>query len=94
MNTVENSLTNITDFLKAISDKNRLSILKYLAGGEKCVCEIWEDIDLPQNLVSHHLKVLKKLDLITSKKRGLKVIYRLNKIRIKKYLKTLYIFLI
>lgn len=51
-------LSKQVDFLKALSDENRLHILCFLRKGEKCVCEIVGFLDLPQNLVSHHLKVL------------------------------------
>jgi DNA-binding transcriptional ArsR family regulator len=40
-------------------------------------------------LVSHHLKVLKDLNLVSSKKTGLKVFYKLNQKVVKKYLKSL-----
>jgi len=75
--------------LKKISEPNRLKILCILKDGEKCVCDIWQCLKLPQNLVSHHLKVLKDLNLISSKKVGLKVSYQLNQKVIKKYLKEL-----
>lgn len=77
------------NFLKAVSEKNRLKILCLLKNGEKCVCDIWQHLKLPQNLTSHHLKELKKINLISSKKIGLKIIYRLNEKTIEKYLKML-----
>jgi ArsR family transcriptional regulator len=79
----------VVDFLKVISEENRLKILCFLQKQEKCVCEIWQCLKLPQNLVSHHLKVLKDLGLISSKKVGLKVFYKLNKKVVKKYIKLL-----
>jgi ArsR family transcriptional regulator len=75
--------------LKKISEPNRLKILCILKEGEKCVCDIWQCLKLPQNLVSHHLKVLKDFGLISSKKVGLKVFYKLNKKVVKKHLKRL-----
>lgn len=84
----------VVDFLKAVSEKNRLKILCLLKECEKCVCEIWQCLNLPQNLISHHLKVLKNFNLISSKKVGLKVFYRLNKKAVEKYLKLLNKFLI
>ncbi|MCX6737477.1 MAG: metalloregulator ArsR/SmtB family transcription factor, partial [Candidatus Parcubacteria bacterium] len=48
--------------LKAVADENRLQILQMLQSGEKCVCEIWKHLGLSQNLISHHLKVLKDLN--------------------------------
>jgi ArsR family transcriptional regulator len=80
---------NLVKVLKKISEPNRLKILCILKEGEKCVCDIWQCLKLPQNLVSHHLKVLKDLNLISSKKVGLKVFYKLNQKVVKKYLKEL-----
>jgi len=75
---------NLACILKKISEPNRLKILCLLKDGEKCVCDIWQCLKLPQNLVSHHLKVLKNLGLITSRKEGLKVFYKLNQKVVKK----------
>lgn len=81
------------NFLKIISEENRLKIVCILYYGEKCVCEIWQYLKLPQNLVSHHLKILKDFGLISSKKEGLKVFYKLNKKVVKKYIKLINKFL-
>jgi DNA-binding transcriptional ArsR family regulator len=67
------------DLLKVISEENRLKILCTLKTGERCVCDIWQDLDIPQNLASHHLKVLKDAGLIGWRKDGLKMIYSINK---------------
>lgn len=77
------------NFLKVISEANRLKILCILQEQELCVCDIWLHLQLPQNLVSHHLKVLKDLKLVKSKKEGTKVIYSLNKKEIQKYYSNL-----
>ena len=79
----------VVNFLKIITEENRLKILCILRKQEMCVCEIWQHLDLPQNLVSHHLKVLKDFELISAKKQGLKVFYKLNHQTVKKYLKLL-----
>jgi ArsR family transcriptional regulator len=83
------NLKEIINFLKIISEENRFKIVCILCFGEKCVCDIWQCLKLPQNLVSHHLKILKDFDLVSSKKEGLKIFYRLNKKAVKKYLKLL-----
>lgn len=86
-------LAKVVEFLKIIAEENRLKILCVLCEGEKCVCEIWQNLELPQNLTSHHLKVLKDFNLISSRKEGLNIFYRINKKVIKKYLSLLSNFL-
>ena len=78
-------LSQTVGFLKIIAEENRLKILCLLRDGEHCVCNIWPNLDLAQNLVSHHLKVLKDFKLIESRKEGLKVFYSINKKEINKY---------
>jgi ArsR family transcriptional regulator len=82
-------LTEVVSFLKAISEENRLKILCVLKKGELCVCEIWQYLDLPQNLVSHHLKVLKDFNIVESRRESTKIIYSLNPKIAKKYIKLL-----
>ena len=84
----------VIKFLKIINEPNRLKILCFLRHGEQCVCEIWKNLDLPQNLTSHHLKTLKDFDLIESRQEGRKIIYWSNKEAIKKYASLLNNFLI
>jgi len=88
-NKSEANIKQAAEFLKIISETNRLKIICVLRDGEKCVCEIWQFLNLPQNLVSHHLKALKKFGLIQSKKEGTKVIYSLKSKNIKKYISLL-----
>lgn len=63
---------------KALGDPTRLRILAVLADGTHCVCEIQEVVDVPGNLLSHHLKVLREAGLIEGAKRGRWIDYTLN----------------
>ena len=63
--------------MKALSDPNRVKILKMLAKKELCVCEITAVLGLAQPTVSKHLKVLEDAGLVQSSKDGLWVNYRL-----------------
>jgi len=65
-------------FLKAVSDENRLKIICFLKNSEKCVCEIVDFLELQQNLVSHHLKILRNQNILKTRKDGLKVFYSIN----------------
>ena len=62
---------------KAISDPTRVRILKLLEGGELCVCEIMEVLDLVQSTASKHLNILKIAGLVESRKNGTWSYYRL-----------------
>ncbi len=68
----------LADFLRIISEENRLKIICFLQSGEQCVCKIWQFLELPQNLISHHLKVLGDFGLLKYRKDGLKVYYSIN----------------
>ncbi|MCB0153764.1 MAG: winged helix-turn-helix transcriptional regulator [Anaerolineae bacterium] len=53
---------------KALADPNRLRILDVLLQGVSCNGELNDTLGLPPNLLSHHLGVLKKAGLITSRR--------------------------
>ena len=63
---------------KALSDPNRIRIVKMLEAGELCVCEVREVLDLSNSTVSKHLSILRDADLILDAKDGKWVNYRLN----------------
>lgn len=64
--------------MKALSDPNRIKILKMLQRRVMCVCEIQEALRLAQSTASKHLKILEEAGLITYIKEGLWVNYRLS----------------
>ena len=76
---------DLRDFLKVISDTNRLRILCLLTAKEFCVCEIFKALELPQNLVSHHLSKLREISLVEERKEGTYIIYSINQKVLKKY---------
>lgn len=63
--------------MKALSDPNRVKIVKMLQRRVLCVCEIKEALGLAQSSASKHLKVLEEAGVITFAKEGLWVNYRL-----------------
>ena len=64
--------------MKALSDPNRVRIVKILEEGELCVCEIRELLGLAQSTVSKHLKILEDAGLVVSQKDGSWINYRLS----------------
>ena len=69
---------SLSALLKLVSEESRLKILCILRQDEHCVCEIMEHVDLSQSLISHHLKDLKKAEIVSDKKKGLRVYYSLT----------------
>jgi len=71
----------VRDFIKvmkALSDPNRVKMVKLLGHRVMCVCEIQAILALAQSTASKHLKILEDADLITFSKEGLWVNYRLS----------------
>lgn len=54
--------------LRALADPNRLRIFDFLMQGDSCNCELNENLGLPANLLSHHLRVLREAGLIHSRR--------------------------
>lgn len=63
---------------KALANPVRLEILDFLAGGEKCVCEIAEALGFEQPHISKSLQKLKEAGLIAQRKEGQNVYYSLQ----------------
>ncbi|MFC4597788.1 ArsR/SmtB family transcription factor [Cohnella hongkongensis] len=84
-------MTNVeemSDSLKLLSDKSRLTILTLLREGELCVCDIVALLETTQPNVSQHLKKLKTGGLINETKRRQWVYYSLN-VEDKPYIKEI-----
>jgi len=67
---------------KVLSDPNRLRIFNVLMAGDTCNCEMAEMLDTPANLLSHHLRVLRKAGLISSRRDSIDgrwIYYSVNK---------------
>ena len=62
----------------ALSDDNRQKILDLLKKGELSVSEIGEKLQVTLATTSHHLDILKRNDLISSRRQGQQILYSLN----------------
>ncbi len=65
-------LTNkqITVIFKALCDENRVQIFRLLQGGERCACELLDEMQLSQPTLSHHMKILCDSGLVIGRKEG------------------------
>ncbi len=74
----DETLDKMESLLNIASDFTRLKILYAISDGEKNVTEIINESGASQSLVSHQLNVLKNAHLVSSRKDGTKVYYKLS----------------
>lgn len=67
---MEKNYLDAAKIFKAFCDENRLRILDFLQGGEKCACELLESLNVSQSTLSHHMKILVESDVINARKEG------------------------
>ena len=75
----------ISFICKAMSDPNRLTIIELLTRGEKCGCELLEELQVTQPTLSHHMKVLGGCGLTVSRKEGKWNYYSINCRKFREY---------
>ena len=63
--------------LQAVADPARWAVLATLAEAPRCVCSLQEQVPIPGNLLSYHLKVLRDARLVTTSRRGRWIDYAL-----------------
>jgi DNA-binding transcriptional ArsR family regulator len=69
------SATELDQAFHALSDANRRAILRIVRESEMPVGEIAESLGLSQQIVSHHLKVLRGAGLVTGTRSGTRHLY-------------------
>lgn len=72
-------LSRAVELFHALSDETRLSIVRRLQSGERCVCDLTDLLSAAQSRLSFHLKVLKDAGLVTDRREGRWVHYSLNR---------------
>ncbi len=60
--------TGLSKMLQVLSDPTRLAIFDLLMEGVQCNCELGDKLQLPMNLISHHLKVLRDAGLVNAER--------------------------
>ncbi len=82
-------VNQIAEVLKVIGHPIRLRIMLKLAKKFCCVGEIWESLQLPQAVVSQHLKILKERGVLEARREGTKVSYLIKDSMIRDLVTTL-----
>ncbi|MBE9227919.1 helix-turn-helix transcriptional regulator [Phormidium sp. LEGE 05292] len=68
----------MAEFFSFLGDANRLRILSMLAVKELCVCDLAAALEMSESAVSHQMRVLRSMRLVSYRKRGRNVFYRLK----------------
>lgn len=71
-------VAGLSELFKALSDETRVRVLYLLSQRELCVCDMAYLLEMTMPAVSHHLRFLKTLRLIKSRKDGKLVFYSLE----------------
>ncbi|MDY0294229.1 MAG: metalloregulator ArsR/SmtB family transcription factor [Acholeplasmataceae bacterium] len=70
---------HIAKIFKALSDENRLLIIKLLLKGELCGCMLIDKLNIQQPTLSYHLKILTEAGITSSFRDGNMIKYVVNK---------------
>ena len=73
----DNAYRQAAKLFQIVSHQARLRILDELRRDEACVCHLQEVLGRPQAYVSQQLRVLREAEVVTARKDGLLVYYRL-----------------
>ncbi len=74
----DNVVEPVSQLFKLLNDPNRLRIILAIGKGSKTVSEIMQETNLPQTLVSFHLRPLRESGMLSAERRGPFVYYRVT----------------
>lgn len=83
----ERTYRELEAFFAALGDATRLKMLKLISDEELCSCEVMAALKLTQPTTSHHLGILERAGLLTSKRNGKWVFYRIANSRVQNLIK-------
>lgn len=87
---MESQSQQAADLLNAMSNQKRLMIMCHLLGSEKSVGEISELVQLRQSPLSQHLAKMRAQGLVTTRREGQLIYYKLSSPEVEAVLQTLY----
>jgi ArsR family transcriptional regulator len=86
----ERELLKKSELLKVLGHPERLAILLLTYKEEMCVKDLMEALQISQPKVSQHVGLMKELGILSFRKEGTKVIYRLSNQTVKEILTVLF----
>lgn len=76
-------LQALAELFKVFGDLTRIRILYVLFQSEMCVCDLAQTLNMTQSAISHQLRILKQMKLVSNRREGKTVFYALADSHIK-----------
>jgi ArsR family transcriptional regulator len=73
-------------FFAALGDSTRLKMLKLIADEELCSCEVMAALELTQPTTSHHLGILERAGILSTRRNGKWLFYKIANSKVKNLL--------
>lgn len=73
-----NAVEVLTSLLAVVADPIRWQLIAQLSEEKRCVCKLQTEPEIPANLLSYHLKVLREAGLVVGTRRGRWIDYQLT----------------
>jgi ArsR family transcriptional regulator len=70
-------MRELVSMAKALSDPSRVRILVALGERELCVCELCDSLAMTQSTLSTHLRVIREAELVSARKEGKWMYYKI-----------------
>ena len=74
----EHSAAHVAELFRAFSDTSRVMILSALLNGEKNVGALAVLVGISESAISHHMRGLRQMRLVTARRNGKEVYYRVD----------------
>ena len=81
---METDVKKTAVIFKAFCDENRIRILQMLQSGEKCACNLLEEMNITQPTLSHHMKILCDSEIVEGRKDGKWMYYSISEAGVQK----------
>ena len=88
---LEETLIKNAELLKVLGHPERLAIVLLVSNREMCVKELVEILEISQPKVSQHVGLMKELGILSFRKEGTKVLYRLSNEKVRAIVEVLFI---
>ena len=74
----EHSAAHVAELFRAFSDTSRVRIMSALLDGEKNVGALAKLVGITESAVSHHMRGLRQMHIVTARREGKEVYYRMD----------------